>query len=248
MKKLSVFTMSFFLFFSMTTYSKEADTLYVPVNSKLASTTTNSAEVDSGIEMKHDNLKFGLTINDTYYPIPITVKKLVSDGWSITNKPPYFLKPMVGDGYYETRTNWSLSKNLDGILSGGSIIRLLEKDGVLLEATISNPLADEESEPYQKIEDCVVDSITVFYDAKHTSIKLNNRELRSLTPDILIKEYPGSNAWIHYPNDYRNHPEFGVSTVYTITNHQDQHERSFTIYFDLENTAFKISAETYIKN
>lgn len=139
------------------------------------------------------------------------------------------------------RANLSLSKDGEGILPGGSIIRLLEKDGVLLEVTITNQAVVEDNRPYQKIEDGAVDSITVFYDETHTSIKLNGRELNSLTPDILITDYPAGDGWVHSPTNYRDHPEFGISTEYTITNDLDQCHRSITIYFDLENKASIIS-------
>lgn len=250
MKKNLIFTLCFLLTFSMTACAKE-DTLSIPPDNSEAALNTTSSEVtkdvntseemDSENEMKQDNIEFGLAINDTYYPIPITLKQLVNEGWSISDKTPYFLNPMVGESYYEMRTNWSLSKNGEGILPGGSIIRLLERDGVLLEVTITNQATTEEAEPYQKIEDGVIDSITVFYDEAHTSIKLNDRELNSLTPDILITDYPASDGWVHCPNNYRDYPEFGVSTVHDISNNLDQCNRSITVYFDSENSAFKIT-------
>ena len=137
------------------------------------------------------------------------------------------------------RTDWSLSKDGKGILNGGKIIRLLEKNGVFLEVTIANQ-DTESNEPYKKIEDGVVNSITVFYDKKCSSIKINNKELSSLTPDILFKDYTGSDGWEHIPTNYRNHPEFGISTEHTIMKIIDNNKRSITIYFDLENRAFKV--------
>lgn len=250
MKKILIFTLCFLLTFSMTACAKE-DTLSIPPDNSEAALNTTSSEVTKDVntseemdgenEMKQDNIEFGLTINDTYYPIPITLKQLVNEGWSISDKTPYFLNPMVGESYYEMRTNWSLSKNGEGILPGGSIIRLLERDGVLLEVTITNQATTEEAEPYQKIEDGVIDSITVFYDEAHTSIKLNDREVNSLTPDILLTDYPASGGWVHSPNNYRDYPEFGVSTVHNITNNLNQCNRSITVYFDSENSAFKIT-------
>ena len=70
----------------------------------------------------------------------------------------------MGEEYYETRADWSLSKDGQEILPGGSIIRLLEKDGVLLEVTITNQVSTGSDTPPQKIEDGVVDSMVVFYD------------------------------------------------------------------------------------
>lgn len=251
MKIFLILTICFLLTFSMTACGKEETTPNIPDNSEIALNTTNSEvtkdvnsskEMDSENEMKQNNIEFGLTINDTYYPIPIALKQLVNEGWNISDKTPYFLNPMVSEDYYEMRTNWSLSKNGEGILPGGSIIRLLEKDGVVLEVTITNQATAEEAEPYIKIEDGVVDSITVFYDEAHTSVKLNDRELNSLTLDILMTDYPASGGWVHSPNNYRNYPEFGISTDDIITNDLDQCNRSIAVYFDLENTAFKITA------
>ena len=147
----------------------------------------------------------------------------------------------MGEEYYETRADWSLSKDGQEILPGGSIIRLLEKDGVLLEVTITNQVSTESDTPPQKIEDGVVDSMVVFYDEKHTSIKLDNQELNHVTQDYLIERYPSSDGWTHLPNTYSDHPEFGISTEYTIENDLDQYSRSITIDFDLENKPFKVS-------
>lgn len=190
---------------------------------------------ESDNEMVKNNFEFGLTINDTYFPVPSTLKQLIDDGWVISDKKPYFLNPLVGEDYYPMRTDWSLSKDGKGILNGGKIIRLLEKNGVFLEVTIANQDI-ESDELYKKIEDGVVNSITAFYDKKCSSIKLNNKELSSLTPDILFKDYTRSDGWEHFPTNYRNHSEFGISTEHNI----DNNERSITIYFDLENRAFKV--------
>lgn len=190
-------------------------------------------------EMIKNNFKFGLTINDTYFSVPSSLKQLIDDGWTISNKTPYFLNPLVGEDYYAMRTDWSLSKDGKGILNGGKIIRLLERNGVFLEVTITNQDI-ESDEPYKKIEDGVVNSITVFYDKKCSSIKINNKELSSLTSDILFKDYTGNDGWEHVPTNYRNHPEFGISTEHTIMKIIDNNKRSITIYFDLENRAFKV--------
>lgn len=190
-------------------------------------------------EMIKNNFKFGLTINDTYFSVPSSLKQLIDDGWTISNKTPYFLNPLVGEDYYTMRTDWSLSKDGKGILNGGKIIRLLERNGVFLEVTITNQDI-ESDEPYKKIEDGVVNSITVFYDKKCSSIKINNKELSSLTSDILFKDYTGNDGWEHVPTNYRNHPEFGISTEHTIMKIIDNNKRSITIYFDLENRAFKV--------
>ena len=197
------------------------------------------ATKESENKMIKNNFEFGLTINGTYFSVPSSLKQLIDDGWTISDKKPYFLNPLVGEDYYPMRTNWSLSKDGKGILNGGKIIRLLEKNGVFLEVKIANQ-DTESDEPYKKIEDGVVNSITVFYDKKCSSIKINNKELSSLTPDILFKDYTRSDGWEHIPTNYRNHPEFGISTEHTIMKIVDNNERSITIYFDLENRAFKV--------
>ncbi|WP_304206988.1 hypothetical protein [Fusobacterium perfoetens] len=198
------------------------------------------ATKESENKMIKNNFEFGLTINDTYFSVPSSLKQLIDDGWTISNKTPYFLKPLVGEDYYAIRTNWSLSKDGKGILNGGKIIRLLEKNGVFLEVKIANQDI-ESDEPYKKIEDGVVNSITVFYDKKCSSIKINNKELNSLTPDILFKDYTRSDGWEHVPTNYRNHPEFGISLEHSIVKIVDNKERNITIYFDLENRAFKVN-------
>ena len=144
----------------------------------------------------------GLAVNGTYYAVPSALQQFIADGWTISDQMPYFLRPMVGEDYYEIRTDWSLSQDGQGILPGGSIIRLLEKDGVLLEVMITNLAQDQEAEPYQKIENGTVTSITVFYDNTRTSIQLNGKELNSITPEILLEDYPTEEGWTHAPNDY----------------------------------------------
>lgn len=241
MKKLFIFTMCFLLAFPMTACGKEEGSSHLPPPSEPVTDPTISEEKEGETERMQDSAVLGLTINDTYYPIPISLRQLIDDGWSISDQAPYFLFPMVGEDYYEIRANWSLSEDGEGILPGGSIIRLLEKDGVLLEVTITNQAFSEEGEPYQKIEDGVVDSMTVFYDEAHTSIQLNDRELSSLTPENLLADYPVSDGWTHSPTNYRDHPEFGVSTLYDISGNLDNCSRSISVSFDLDNTAFQIS-------
>lgn len=227
----------------MTAFSSESDSLRpVTPTSEMVIPCTKGWERNEGkYEMMHDTIELGLTINNTYYPIPRALKQFIDDGWSISNQTPYFMHPMVGEGYYETRANLSLSKDGSGICLGGSIIRLLEKDGVLLEVTIANQPEPEKDEKYQKIEDGVVESITVFYDEVHTSIKLKDMELSSLTPEALLAAYPGSEGWIHSPSNYSNHPEFGISIDYYICRNLDNCQRTISIYFNLEYTAFKIT-------
>ncbi|WP_300360597.1 hypothetical protein [Fusobacterium sp.] len=217
MKKIFILIICFLISFSVI-YSKEGEN-----------------------KMSKDNSKFEIQVNDISFTIPNTLKKFLNDGWNITDKKPYFLNPLVGEDYYDIRTDWSLSKDGKSIIKGGSIIRLLEKNGILLEVTIKNPDIPEESENYKKIEEGIVNSIIVFYDKSHSNIKLNNKEVSSLSQENLIKDYPQSDGWIHVPTNYRNHPEFNVSTEYTIVKSVNDFEKNITVYFDLEDKPFKIS-------
>lgn len=224
MKKILIFVGYLLLIISLNLYGKDME----------------------GENKMEKDIDFGLTINNKYFPVPITLEKLIKDGWKISDETPYFLNPLVGEDYYEVRKDWSLSEDKKSIIKGGKIIRLLEKDGIFLEVTITNQNISENDEQYQKIEEGVVNSILVFYNKMINSIKLNNRELRDLTPDILIKDYSLNDGWQHIPTNYRNHPEFGISTEYTI----DNNKRSISIYFDLENKPFKVEIlnETPLKN
>lgn len=201
---------------------------------------TNSKLIAGENKMLKNSVEFGLKVNDTFFSVPSSLKQLLNDGWKISDKEPYFLNPIVGEDYYRIRTNWSLSNDKKRIVKGGRIIRLLEKDGVFLEVTIINQDVSENDKPCKKIEDCTVDSITVFYDEKHPSIKINNKELNSLTPKILVSDYSLDDGWQHVPTNYRNHPEFKTSTEYSIIKNIDNYERSITIYFDLEDKPLKV--------
>ena len=209
----------------LTACGREGGTAQTPVASEEITESITQMPDEQESEAMPENMELGLTVNGVYYPIPISLKQLTDDGWKISGQTPYFLEPFVGEE----------------ILPGGSIIRLLEKDGVLLEVTITNQVSTGSDTPSQKIEDGVVDSMVVFYDEKHTSIKLDNQELNHVTQDYLIERYPSSDGWTHLPNTYSDHPEFGISTEYTIENDLDQYSRSITIDFDLENKPFKVS-------
>lgn len=204
----------------------------------VAEETVNSEEMEN--EMPQDSVEMGLSVNRTYYSVPSALKQFLKDGWAISDQTPYFLRPMVGEDYYETRTDWSLSQDGQGILPGGSIIRLLEKDSLLLEVIITNLAGNEESEPYQKIEEGTVTSITAFYNDVCTSIQLNGKELNRITPENLVEGYPAEDGWIHAPNEYRAYPELGVSTDYLVMYNSGSGSRSVEIYFDLDNKASKV--------
>ena len=102
-----------------------------------AEETVNLGEAEIKNEMPQDGVEMGLAVNGTYYAVPSALQQFIADGRTISDQMPYFLRPMVGEDYYEIRTDWSLSQDGQGILPGGSIIRLLEKDGVLLEVMIT---------------------------------------------------------------------------------------------------------------
>lgn len=210
--------------------------LFIPI---IVVGANNSRVISEDMEEKN-KMKLEVEINDIYFSVPSTLKEVIAKGWKISDREPYFLKPLIGEDYYEMRTNWSLSKDKKSIAKGGRIIRLLEKDGVLLEVTIANQNIDEDDEPFQKIEEGIVDSIVIFYDKTHSSIKLNGIELKELTPDIILKNYPVNEGWEHIPTNYRNHPEFETSLEYTVMKIVGNSEESITIYFDLDNRAYKV--------
>lgn len=241
MKNLQILIMCCFLVLLTACGREDGGTAQTPVASEEITESITQMPDEQESEAMPENMELGLTVNGVYYPIPISLKQLTEDGWKISGQTPYFLEPFVGEEYYETRADWSLTEDGQGILPGGSIIRLLEKDGVLLEVTITNQVSTGADTPSQKIEDGVVDSMVVFYDEKHTSIKLDNQELNHVTQDYLIERYPSSDGWTHLPNTYSDHPEFGISTEYTIENDLNQYNNSITIYFDLENRPFKVS-------
>ena len=194
--------------------------LFIPI---IVVGANNSRVISEDMEEKN-KMKLEVEINDIYFSVPSTLKEVIAKGWKISDREPYFLKPLIGEDYYEMRTNWSLSKDKKSIAKGGRIIRLLEKD----------------DEPFQKIEEGIVDSMVVFYDKTHSSIKLNGIELKELTPDIILKNYPVNEGWEHIPTNYRNHPEFETSLEYTVMKIVGNSEESITIYFDLDNRAYKV--------
>ena len=241
MKNLQILIMCCFLVLLTACGREDGGTAQTPVASEEITESITQMPDEQESEAMPENMELGITVNDVYYPIPVSLKQLTEDGWKISGQTPYFLEPFVGEEYYEMRADWSLTEDGQGILPGGSIIRLLEKDGVLLEVTITNQVSTGADTPSQKIEDGVVDSMVVFYDEKHTSIKLDNQELNHVTQNYLIERYPSSDGWTHLPNTYSDHPEFGISTEYTIENDLNQYNNSITIYFDLENRPFKVS-------
>ena len=198
MKNLQILMMCCFLVL-LTACGREGGTAQTPVASEEITESITQMPDEQESEAMPENMELGLTVNGVYYPIPISLKQLTDDGWKISGQTPYFLEPFVGEEYYETRADWSLSKDGQEILPGGSIIRLLEKDGVLLEVTITNQVSTGSDTASQKIEDGVVDSMVVFYDEKHTSIKLDNQELNHVTQDYLIERYPSVMVGLIFP-------------------------------------------------
>ena len=74
----------------------------------------------------------------------------------------------------------------------------------------------------------------------YLTIKLNNKELRSLTQQTLFKDYTRDNNYEHIPTNYKDHPEFGISLEHTIEQLLDNHKLSISVYFNLENKPFMI--------
>ena len=131
MKNLRILMMCCFLVL-LTACGREGSTAQTPVASEEKTGSITQTPDEQENEAMPENMELGITVNDVYYPIPVSLKQLTEDGWKISGQTPYFLEPFVGEEYYETRADWSLSKDGQEILPGGSIIRLLEKDGVLL--------------------------------------------------------------------------------------------------------------------
>ena len=129
MKKLLIFVLCICLPISMASCSnRSSDQIHDEPTTEIAAPSTSDTEGNEGEhEMLYDVIEFGLTLNDTYYPIPSALKQFLDDGWNISSQTPYFLQPMVSEDYYEMRANLSLSDDGEGIRAGGSIIRLLEK-------------------------------------------------------------------------------------------------------------------------
>lgn len=214
----------------------------------ISSISANIASKKMGSEnkmIKNDfqiiELGLGVEINGINFSVPCNLKELLDKGWKIIDKEPYFLKPLVDEDYYKIRMNWSLSKDKKSISSGGTIIRLLEKDGLLLEVKIKN----QYSSTFEKIKEGIVSSMIIFYDKEHNSIKLNGIELSEFTPNLsaINKIYPANEGWQKIPTNYRDQPELGVSYEYGIEQSIDDVVKTITIYFDLENKPFKIMLE-----
>ncbi|SPT71826.1 Uncharacterised protein [Anaerobiospirillum thomasii] len=204
----------------------------------LYSINTYAQDIKANNAFKIYSLDLSLSVNDDHLAVPCALSKLIQDGWSISDKQPYFFTFFSQSDYYAARANLSLTKDGRGILDGGSIIRLLQKDGVFIEVRISNHSSGDR--PYIKIEDGVVTSITAIYDKNCSSIKLNNKELRSLTQQTLFKDYTRDNNYEHIPTNYKDHPEFGISLEHTIEQLLDNHKLSISVYFNLENKPFMI--------
>ena len=159
MKNLQILIMCCFLVLLTACGREDGGTAQTPVASEEITESITQMPDEQESEAMPENMELGITVNDVYYPIPVSLKQLTEDGWKISGQTPYFLEPFVGEEYYETRADWSLTEDGQGILPGGSIIRLLEKDGVLLEVTITNQVSTGADTPSQKIEDGVVDSM-----------------------------------------------------------------------------------------
>ena len=121
MKNLQILMMCCFLVL-LTACGREGGTAQTPVASEEITESITQMPDEQESEAMPENMELGLTVNGVYYPIPISLKQLTDDGWKISGQTPYFLEPFVGEEYYETRADWSLSKDGQEILPGGSII------------------------------------------------------------------------------------------------------------------------------
>ena len=94
----------------------------------LYSINTYAQDIKANNAFKIYSLDLSLSVNDDHLAVPCALSKLIQDGWSISDKPPYFFTFFSQSDYYAARANLSLTKDGRGILDGGSIIRLLQKD------------------------------------------------------------------------------------------------------------------------
>lgn len=199
----------------------------------------------SDIETESINNEFGLTIDNTYYAIPCEMSVLLNAGWNISPKTPYF-DPIASDDYYEMKSTLSLTDDGESIIAGGDVIKLLEKEDLILEVRIAN-LDDFENEP-KKIEDCTVIAISAIYGDTAMSIMLNGIELNEWTTDALLTAFSGDEEWQHIPTNFSDHPEFNVSLEYDVMRYNDTSTQEITIYFNLDNIPFVIAVTNKIKN
>ena len=115
MKNLQILMMCCFLVL-LTACGREGGTAQTPVASEEITESITQMPDEQESEAMPENMELGLTVNGVYYPIPISLKQLTDDGWKISGQTPYFLEPFVGEEYYETRADWSLSKDGQEIL------------------------------------------------------------------------------------------------------------------------------------
>lgn len=195
-------------------------------------------ETPSDSEIVSINDELGLTIDSTYYSIPCEMSALLNAGWNISSETPYF-DPIASDEYYVMKSTLSLTEDGEAIIAGADIIKLLEKEGSIIEVRIAN-LDDYKNEP-KRIEDCTVIAISAIYGDTGNSILLDGIELSDWTSEALLSAYLGDEGWEHIPTNFTNYPEFNVSKEYDLMRYNDKYRQEITIYFNLEDTAFVLS-------
>ena len=111
MKNLQILIMCCFLVLLTACGREDGGTAQTPVASEEITESITQMPDEQESEAMPENMELGITVNDVYYPIPVSLKQLTEDGWKISGQTPYFLEPFVGEEYYETRADWSLTED-----------------------------------------------------------------------------------------------------------------------------------------
>ncbi len=135
----------------------------------------------------------GLTIDDTYYPVPSPVRQFIDDGWQMTDTVPFFDTATDLSGYYDTIFSLFVTEDGKRILADEFTIRLFEKEGSLLELTIANQNPDGVDMP---IEDCVVIGISARLERTTNFVKIEGIPLKSISQEALTSLFPDDDGWL----------------------------------------------------
>ena len=66
-------------------------TAQIPVASEEITESITQMPDEQESEAMPENMELGITVNDVYYPIPVSLRQLTEDGWNISGQTPYFL-------------------------------------------------------------------------------------------------------------------------------------------------------------
>ena len=91
MKNLQILIMCCFLVL-LTACGREdgGGTAQIPVASEEITESITQMPDEQEREAMPENMELGITVNDVYYPIPVSLKQLTEDGWNISGQTPYF--------------------------------------------------------------------------------------------------------------------------------------------------------------